>query len=112
MSFSSRGVGDIPRPPHTHTLPRTNPLTLSRYDFVPPVKYNYLDADEAEERFEKRNKTLNYFSIMLSKKLKASVEGEEGGAGGSGEGGKDIKVKERKKAADSGLVCCIEVSPW
>lgn len=75
-----------------------------RYDFVPPVKYNFLDADEAEERFEKRNKTLNYFSIMLGKKLKDSEDGEEGGAG-AGEGGKDVKVKERKKAgADSGLV--------
>lgn len=71
------------------------------------MKYNFLDADEAEERFEKRNKTLNYFSIMLSKKLKDSEEGEEEKAAGAGEGGKDVKVKERKKAgaaADSGLV--------
>lgn len=78
---------------------------LSRYDFVPPVKYNYLDAEEAEERFEKRNKTLNYFSVMLSKKLKDSEEGEEGGSAGLGDMGKDAKVKEKKKAAvDSGLV--------
>lgn len=70
---------------------------------MPPVKYNYLDADEAEERFEKRNKTLNYFSIMLSKKLKNSEEEEEGGGGG---GVAEGKPKEKKKAsADSGLVC-------
>lgn len=76
-----------------------------RYDFKPPVKYNYLDADEAEEKFEKRNKTLNYFSIMLSKKLKHSEDGEEGRVAGLGES-KDLKIKEKKKkvAADSGLV--------
>ena len=43
---------------------------LYRYDFVPPIKYNYLKDDEAEERFEKRHKTLNYFSIMVSKRIK------------------------------------------
>ena len=41
---------------------------------MPPVKYNYFDADEAEAEFEKRNKTLNYFSVMLSKKMKNSEE--------------------------------------
>ena len=69
---------------------------------MPPVKYNFLDADEAEERFEKRNKTLNYFSIMLSKKLKDGEEGEvEGGAGV-----KEVASKEKKKpSADGELVC-------
>lgn len=75
---------------------------LNRYDFVPPVKYNFLDADEAEERFEQRNKTLNYFSIMLSKKLKdTEVDGEEGL--GVSEG-KEARAKDKKKV-DSGLVC-------
>ena len=73
-----------------------------RYDFVPPVKYNYLDADEAEERFEQRNKTLNYFSIMLSKKLKDSEEGGEDEYGASDS--KEPRAKERKKTADTGLV--------
>lgn len=48
-----------------------------RYDFVPPVKYNYLNDEEAEEKFEKRNKTLNYFSIMVSKRIKEKEEGSE-----------------------------------
>ena len=52
-------------------------LYFNRYNFVPPVKYNYLNDEEAEERFEKRNKTLNYFSIMVSKRIKES----DGGAG-------------------------------
>lgn len=49
---------------------------LHRYDFVPPVQYNYLNDEEAEERFEKRNKTLNYFSIMVSKRIREK-EGKE-----------------------------------
>ena len=48
-----------------------------RYDFVSPVKYNYLNDEEAEEKFEKRNKTLNYFSIMVSKRIKEKDEGSE-----------------------------------
>ena len=71
---------------------------------MPPVKYNYLDADEAEERFERRSKTLNLFSIMLSKKLKG--QGEEGeeeeGGGDMGEGGK-ARGKRSKKIAASQL---------
>lgn len=70
---------------------------------MPPVKYNFLDADEAEERFEKRNKTLNYFSIMLSKKLKNSEEGEEGVAG-LGDRKEVIAKEKNKQSADSGLV--------
>lgn len=61
---------------------------LIRYDFVPPVKYNYLNDEEAEERFEKRNKTLNYFSIMVSKRIKendgtAEEEDRKGAVGTS-----------------------------
>ena len=74
-----------------------------RYDFVPPVKYNYLDADEAEERFENRNKTLNLFSIMVSKKLKNSEDVEDGTKETAEK--KEGKAKEKNKvAAGSGLV--------
>lgn len=54
---------------------------IYRYDFVPPVKYNYLNDEEAEERFEKRNKTLNYFSIMVSKRIKEKEESNEATTG-------------------------------
>ena len=70
---------------------------------MPPVKYNYFNAEEAEEEFEKRNKTLNYFSIMVSKKMKGPEEGEEEAAMLAE--GKQARKKERKKAVDSGLVC-------
>ena len=43
---------------------------------MPPVKYNFLNDEEAEERFEKRHKTLNYFSIMMSKRIKEKTEDE------------------------------------
>ena len=81
-----------------------------RYDFVPPVKYNYLNADEAEERFERRNKTLNLFSVMLSKKLRgAEGEEEEGGGegaegGGAGRAATGGSSKGKGKAQDLGLV--------
>ena len=78
---------------------------------MPPVKYNFLDADEAEERFEKRNKTLNYFSIMLSKKLKDSEEGEEGVAG-LGDKKETVTKDKTKAAADSGLVGSIFDDPY
>ena len=72
------------------------------------MKYNYLNEDEAEERFKRRNKTLNQFSIMMSKKLKNQEgEEEEGGEGEEGAGasvGKG-KGKGKKKAAELGLVC-------
>lgn len=79
-----------------------------RYDFVPPVKYNYLDADEAEERFERRDKTLNYFSIMLSKRLKGQQEegegqGEEGVGPDEGLSSKK-KLRRKTRDEDDGLV--------
>ena len=63
--------------------PSENKLEFSpfRYDFVPPVKYDYLNADEAEKKFEQRHKTLNYFSVMLSRKLREDEEGEGGESG-------------------------------
>lgn len=74
------------------------------------MKYNYLDADEAEERFERRDKTLNYFSIMLSKRLKGQQEegeglGEEGAGLDEGPGLKKSKKLRRKtQEEDDGLV--------
>ena len=71
---------------------------LTRYDFVPPVKYNYLDADEAEERFERRDKTLNYFSIMVSKRLKgAQEEGEGQGEEGAGDSAAPRSLENREE---------------
>ena len=70
-------------------------LHWCRYDFVPPVKYDYLDAEEAEKKFEQRHKTLNYFSVMLSRRLREE-EGEGGGEGGEVAAGGKKKNAKRK----------------
>ena len=80
------------------------------------MKYNYLDADEAEERFERRDKTLNYFSIMLSKRLKGQQEegeglGEEGAGLDEGPGSKKLKKLRRKtQEEEDGLVSGAKVT--
>ena len=74
------------------------------------MKYNYLDADEAEAKFESRDKTLNYFSIMMSKRLKGQQEEGEG-LGEEGAGLDDLtnpkkSKKQRRKVVEEedGLV--------
>ena len=41
----------------------------SFYRFTPNINYRTLTADEAEEEFSLRNKTINYFSLMVKKRL-------------------------------------------
>lgn len=58
---------------------------LFRYKFQPIQRYKALSAEEAEQEFSKRNKHMNYFSLMLRKRLKGEDdteldEGEEGKA--------------------------------
>jgi transcription initiation factor TFIIF subunit alpha len=38
------------------------------YNFTPIPRYKALTAEEAEEQFEKRDKILNYFTVMATKK--------------------------------------------
>lgn len=38
------------------------------YNFTADIKYQTLTADEAEEEFGRREKTVNYFSLMVKKK--------------------------------------------
>ena len=70
---------------------------------MPPVKYDYLNAEEAEKKFEQRHKTLNYFSVMLSRKLREE-EGEGGEGGKGGGGGSGGKKKESKNKGTGDLV--------
>ncbi|XP_070535833.1 general transcription factor IIF subunit 1-like [Ptychodera flava] len=62
----------------------------SWYKFSPMINYKTLNAEEAEEEFGRRDKVLNYFSIMVKKRLK-DEEGEEG----------EEAVKETKKKSQS-----------
>ena len=57
------------------------------YNFVPRVAYKTLDADEAEEKFAQRDKILNHWSMMLSKKLKP----------GQDDGDDDLDEDDKKK---------------
>ncbi|XP_052255793.1 general transcription factor IIF subunit 1-like isoform X2 [Dreissena polymorpha] len=47
------------------------------YNFQPVVKYKYLNSEEAEEEFSRRDKTMNLFSIMVRKRIKNEEETEE-----------------------------------
>jgi len=51
------------------------------YNFTPIQRYKALSAEEAEEEFGRRDKVLNYFSIMVRKRLQkeATIEEEEDG---------------------------------
>ncbi|KAI8510098.1 General transcription factor IIF subunit 1 [Branchiostoma belcheri] len=51
----------------------------SWYNFTPQIKYRYLNEEEAEAEFEKRHKVLNYFNIMMKKRLENKEEGETEG---------------------------------
>ncbi|XP_015923447.2 general transcription factor IIF subunit 1 isoform X1 [Parasteatoda tepidariorum] len=66
------------------------------YNFTPIQRYKALSAEEAEEEFGRRDKVLNYFSIMVKKRLqKESIEEEdEDGEKPSG------KKKNKKQAKD------------
>lgn len=72
-----------------------------RYDFNPPIKYNFLNEEEAEAQFEKRNKTLNYFSVMVSKRLR-DQEGEWDNKTSSLD--KEARGSKKKSQSSGGLV--------
>lgn len=49
------------------------------YNFTADIKYQTLTADEAEEEFGRREKTVNYFSLMVKKRLMDNKEDLEEG---------------------------------
>ncbi|KAF8778262.1 General transcription factor IIF subunit 1 like protein [Argiope bruennichi] len=65
------------------------------YNFTPIQRYKALNAEEAEEEFSRRDKVMNYFSIMVKKRLqKENAEEEEV------EGEKTTSKKNKKSAKD------------
>lgn len=77
-----------------------------RYKFQPIQRYKALSAEEAEMEFSKRNKHLNYFSLMLRKRLKGEDdneldEGEEKGKKSSTKKAKELKISEMDEWMDS-----------
>ncbi|KAK9700495.1 Transcription initiation factor IIF, alpha subunit (TFIIF-alpha) [Popillia japonica] len=75
------------------------------YKFQPIQRYKALSAEEAEQEFSKRNKHLNYFSLMLRKRLRGDEDGEqeEGETGKPKKGGKskELKISEMDEWMDS-----------
>nr|XP_012145284.1 PREDICTED: general transcription factor IIF subunit 1 isoform X2 [Megachile rotundata] len=78
------------------------------YNFQPIQRYKALSAEEAEQEFSRRNKVMNYFSLMLRKRLRNDEEGaddEEMMDGGKGKKPtkkeKELKISEMDEWMDS-----------
>ena len=78
------------------------------YNFQPIQRYKALSAEEAEQEFSRRNKVMNYFSLMLRKRLRNDEEGAddeemiEGGKGKKpGKKEKELKISEMDEWMDS-----------
>lgn len=74
------------------------------YNFQPIQRYKTLSAEEAEAEFAHRNSVMNYFSLMIRKKLKNDEEGEEDeelkedGKGKKGnKKSKDLKISDMEE---------------
>ena len=48
------------------------------FNFTANIKYQTLTVDEAEEEYNRREKIVNYFSVMVKKRLQNNKEDEEG----------------------------------
>lgn len=81
-------------------------ILMFRYKFQPIQRYKALSAEEAEMEFNKRNKHLNYFTLMLRKRLKGEEEndieeGEEKSKKSSSKKDKDLKISDMDEWMDS-----------
>lgn len=76
------------------------------YNFQPIQRYKALSAEEAEQEFGRRKKVMNFFSLMLRKRMKGDedepVDPEEAKANKSaGKKGKDLKISDMDEWIDS-----------
>lgn len=75
------------------------------YNFQPIQRYKSLSAEEAEQEFGRRKKVMNYFTLMLRKRLKGDEEEEkdpeEVKVKGGGKKSKDFKISEIDEWIDS-----------
>ncbi|XP_046578369.1 general transcription factor IIF subunit 1-like [Haliotis rubra] len=74
-------------------------------NYTPQIRYKYLNSEEAEEEFSRRDKTLNYFNIMVKKRLRNDAvdmddEGSEKMPKGSKRKGKDFKLTDQEDWAE------------
>ncbi|XP_054725159.1 general transcription factor IIF subunit 1 [Anastrepha obliqua] len=75
------------------------------YNFQPIQRYKSLSAEEAEQEFGRRKKVMNYFSLMLRKRLKGDEEEEqdpeEVKVKGASKKAKELKISEMDEWIDS-----------
>ncbi|XP_066592188.1 general transcription factor IIF subunit 1 [Prorops nasuta] len=78
------------------------------YNFQPIQRYKSLSAEEAEQEFSRRNKVMNYFSLMLRKRLRNDEDGAEeeelvdgGKIKKTGKKEKELKISEMDEWMDS-----------
>ncbi|XP_012268691.1 general transcription factor IIF subunit 1 isoform X2 [Athalia rosae] len=79
------------------------------YNFQPIQRYKALSAEEAEQEFSRRDRVMNFFSLMLRKRLRNDDEGgeedselAEGGKGKKlGKKDKELKISEMDEWMDS-----------
>lgn len=68
------------------------------YNFQPVQRYKALSAEEAEHEFGRRNKVMNFFSLMMRNRLKGDEEGleepEEAKKKLPGKKGTDLKISD------------------
>ncbi|VVD00911.1 unnamed protein product, partial [Leptidea sinapis] len=48
------------------------------YNFQPIQRYKALSAEEAEQEFGRRNKVINYFSLMFRKRMRGDDATDDG----------------------------------
>ncbi|EZA54952.1 General transcription factor IIF subunit [Ooceraea biroi] len=78
------------------------------YNFQPIQRYKALSAEEAEQEFSRRNRVMNYFSLMLRKRLRNDEDGaddedlvEGGKSKRPGKKEKELKISEMDEWMDS-----------
>lgn len=72
-----------------------------RYNFQPIQRYKALSAEEAEQEFSRRNKVMNYFSLMLRKRLRNDEDGgDDDELVDSGKGKRPSKKEKELKISE------------
>ncbi|XP_026484322.1 general transcription factor IIF subunit 1 [Vanessa tameamea] len=76
------------------------------YNFQPIQRYKALSAEEAEQEFGRRNKVINYFSLMFRKRMRGDDAPDDGDDPDDkktkgGKAKKDLKISEMDEWIDS-----------
>lgn len=47
---------------------------MHRYNFTATQRFKALTAEEAEDFYSKRNKTIDYFNVMMRKRIRGEAD--------------------------------------